>query len=195
MLFKHFLYHRVVSLVGMLFRTGHLLTVDTYSCSKTSGLRAVTEAEIELATALNVPLLGASPPVVAAVQAKAGSRALFQRARMNVAPGLCVQPVDGTSEVLGAQDAVQALDDLSMAGWGRRSKSEAAGNAPGGRSVLGGGRANMKVSFTLRDGDLVVKDKRGDTPTNMNERKDRILCEHIAKAMLLSGAKTIQVCA
>lgn len=155
---------------------------------------AVTEAEIELATALNVPLLGASPPVVAAIQAKAGARALFQRARMNVAPGLCLQPVEGASQVLGAHEALQALDALSMGGWGGGLEKWAAADAADGRSSMaGGGQGNMKLSFALQRGDLVVKERREYRVPPANERKDRMLCEHIAKGMLLSGAKATQV--
>lgn len=157
-------------------------------------MSAVTEAEIELATALNVPLLGASPPVVAAIKAKAGARALFQRARMNVAPGICMQPVEGSSQVVGVQEALQTLDALSTGGWGGGMESWAGANAPDGRSsIFGGTPGNMKLSFALKHGDLIVKDRRECKVPNATDRKDRVLCEHIAKGMLLPGAKTTQV--
>ena len=166
---------------------------------------AVTDAEIELAVALNVPLLGAAPPVAAAVQSKAGARALFQHARMNVSPGVAVPPVEAREGVASGAHMHAALAAQRALGT----------PAP---------PATVKLQFSLEKGNLVVQERaqvRGGGGICMHaeaarsavrshgasrgcecvqapvakphERKDRFLCEHIAKAMLQPGAKTIQV--
>lgn len=177
------------TVLGILLLSCAYLPDNYLSNPKT--VHAVTEAEIELATALNVPLLGASPAVVAAVQAKAGARALFQRARMNVSPGLCVQPVEGDFQVLGDLEAHQTLEGLTTGYTG--SKAEPPATMQEGKSSMGR-KGTMKLSFTLQRGDLVVKE-HPDRPrkSSVHERKDRSLCDHIAKAMLISSAKATQV--
>lgn len=56
---------------------------------------AMGDAEVDLAVALGVPVLGGHPAVAAAVSTKTGARALFQQAHVNVAPGQTVPPVEG----------------------------------------------------------------------------------------------------
>lgn len=56
---------------------------------------AIGDAEIDLAVALGMPLLGSHPAITAAVGSKSGARALFRQARMNVAPGCDIAPIEG----------------------------------------------------------------------------------------------------
>jgi hypothetical protein len=111
---------------------------------------------------------------------------------MNVAPGLCIRPVEGCGEVLGAQEAQQALDALSQGvceGAEKAVGTPAARN--GGNGADGTQRGSMHQTFALQQGDIVVSNRRRAS-SYAQERKDRGLCEHIAKAMLLSGAKSTQ---
>jgi hypothetical protein len=94
--------------------------------------------------------------------------------------------------VLGAQEAQQALDALSQGVY--EGAEKAVGNLAvrnGANGADGAQRGSMHQTFALQQGDIVVSNRRRAS-SYAQERKDRGLCEHIAKAMLLSGARSTQ---
>lgn len=161
----------------------------------------VGDADVELAVALGVPLLGAAPAVAAAVSMKSGARSVLRQARVNVPPGVTILPVEGQPAVgagAGALAADGSGDTGAAAGatelpFGSLSMSGAEQKVSRGLGVvrLATGSAG-KLTFTLAGGQLDVVE--APTPPPRHERKDRLLCEHIASAMLQPGTRNTKVC-
>ena len=115
---------------------------------------AIGDAEIDLAVALGLPLLGSHPAITMAIASKSGARALFRQARMNVAPGCEVAAVEGPLATAGPRSGdldAGLLMDFSM----RRGE----------------------LSIREREGERGPRGGRA-------ERKDRTLCKCLAHTMV-----------
>eukprot|EP00892_Ulva_mutabilis_P008799 jgi/Ulvmu1/6291/UM281_0004.1 len=149
----------------------------------------------KLSVALGVPLLGALPAFAAAVASKSGARALLRQARVNVPPGVTVpaaEPAVAASApelvTLATGAAVAAGGALQGAGRGVLGGMEVAEReaweAGAARSGVG---STVQLKFTLAEGRLDVAE--AGAAAAAAERKDRLLCEHVAAAMLQPGTK------
>lgn len=115
----------------------------------------VGDNEIDLAVALGLPLLACHPSVASAVATKSGARAVFKRARMNVAPGRIIAPV--------AAPSLQGLQQPSA----------------------GPNEATMALDFTMVEGELMVEQAYEVCKIkNKGDRKDRPLSENLAKVIV-----------
>lgn len=154
----------------------------------------ICDADVELAVALGVPLLGATPAVAAAVSAKSGARVLLSQAHVNVPPGVAISAAEGPM-------AWDVPVDTVATGENARPDA-AAGAAEAGEVMLPGVRegtaprpgagSTVKLTFSLEEGKLQVAEAPPRPPPR-HERKDRQLCECIAAAMLQPGTKHTKV--
>eukprot|EP00892_Ulva_mutabilis_P001955 jgi/Ulvmu1/11760/UM008_0174.1 len=176
-------------------RAMHRLTAAAAGRSAFIMPGGVGDADIELSVALGVPLLGALPAFAAAVASKSGARALLRQARVNVPPGVTVpaaEPAVAASApelvTLATGAAVAAGGALQGAGRGVLGGMEVAEReaweAGAARSGVG---STVQLKFTLAEGRLDVAEAAPPPPRR--ERKDRLLCEHVAAAMLQPGTK------
>jgi hypothetical protein len=115
----------------------------------------VGDSEIDLAVALGLPLLASHPAIALAVATKSGARAVFKRARMNVAPGRTIVPV--------AMPPSQSLHQPSA----------------------GPNDASMVLDFKMVEGELLMEQAYEVCKIkNKADRKDRPLSENLAKVIV-----------